>query len=449
MRIASIHIDRLDHSLKGHGVALRRAQLMETASYALGYHNSNEYNAAAKRGDLTPPKAEPVSRIAFRGRDLVVLLDPVANSLYAMEEGFLDQVVGEERRESFGNSPYGHLLDLRSVGDDPVTASPTAPVFEREEGGAERFVVLDAACRVISRHHEEADARSAAEPIDDAMVVDVAGRTALHDDRGWRRIPVEGRDERETVMAASLAVATARLARSREMHGQTLRLDVPDWRAWEADLRKASRKGQEPLTDEVLHQFRHAVADVHCKSSASERSEVEWRQRLYVEKHLGGLMARLDRAEDALRAAGLAPAGTERRSRHDAEERLAAIEAVVPRREPRAIPGLYEVDATRNGDRFREIFRVDEGVDHMERAYELAAEAFRIDVEEHRDPSGSLDEIAGECDSFYVEPVHEPAAAVLITDALSALAFDASRTDHPARIKMLAAREAVMPKPTI
>jgi hypothetical protein len=449
MRIASIHIDRLDHSLRGHGIALRRAQLMETASYALGYHNSNEYNAAARRGDLTPPRAEPVARIEFRESLLVVLRDPQANCLYAVEESFLDQVVGEERRESFGNSPYGHLLDLRSVCDDPVTGSAPEELSGGIHATPMRFVVVDATCGVRSRHDDEAAARDAAEDIDDAMVVDVAAGGVLHHDRGWRRIQVEGRDERETILAAALAVATARLERSREKHEQTLRIDVPDWRAWTGDLKKASRKNQEPISDELLHQFRHAVADVHCKSSASERSEVEWRQRLYVEKHLGGLITRLDRAEDALREAGLTPSGTGRRSRHDAEERLAAIEAVAPRREPRVIPGLYEVDATRNGDRFREIFRVEEGVDHMERAYELAAGEFRIDVEAHRDSDGSLDEIAAECDSFYVEPVHEPVAAVLITDALSTLAFGASQGDHPARIKMLAAREAVMPKPTI
>jgi hypothetical protein len=462
MRTAPIYLDRLDHSLKGHGVTLKRAQLLETASYAFGYHNSGEFTAAAKAGGLTPPPAEPVARIGVGDDTLIVLRDPLAGSLYAVEEGFLVQIADEDRRERFGNSPYGHLLDVGDVADHPVTAwSGTMSPEASEPAMAGRYVVLDGGLQILSRHDGEQDAKDACTMIElethsvcDDIVVDLTGARALHYDRGWREVEVRGRDEGEIVMAASLQVTRLRLERSRRDHEQTLRLDVPDWRSWEKDLGKASRKGQEPISDEILHQFRHAIADVHCKSSPSERSEVEYRQRRYVEKHLGGLIARLDRAEEALRDAGLAPADIARRSKEDAAETLAAIEAVRPRKAGSVIPNLYEVEATRDGEKCHEFYAVGRHELHEDRGREIVAKAFRMDLEEWRDPDGELWMFDSECDTFEIREVTYPDAAAVISDALVELSSGGDFTfglphSHPARIKLVAAREMLVPRATV
>lgn len=462
MRTAPIYLDRLDHSLKGHGVTLKRAQLLETASYAFGFHNSAEFSAAAKAGGLSAPKAEPVSRVEVGDEALIILRDPVAGSLYAVDENFLAQVAGDERRERFGNSPYGHLLDVGDVAEHPVTAWSGTQDRSGTSGSGGRFVVLDENLTIQSRYDEEEDAKAACVMIahdthhtcEDAIIDVVVGR-ALHYDWGWRETAVEGRDEIEMLTAGRLAVTGARLERLKSRHEQTLRLDVPDWRVWERDLRKASRKGLEPISEEALHRFRHAVADVHCKSSASEKAQVEHRQLRYVEKHLGGLIARLDRAEDALREAGLAPSEITRRSKDDAAETLAAIEAVRPRKAGSHIPGLYEVEATRDGEKCHEFYTVDQ-FDHWEdKGRAIVCAAFRMgDLEDFREDDGGFDGFDAECDTFEVRAVEYPQAASVISDALLELSIGGDFRhglphSHPARIKLIAAREMLMPKPTV
>jgi uncharacterized protein YhdP len=71
----------------------------------------------------------------------------------------------------------------------------------------------------------------------------------------------------------------------------------PDWTAWENDLKRASTKDAEPISDEELERFRHALADVHCKSSSAERHEVEYRLQRFGAKMWRKILARLDAAE--------------------------------------------------------------------------------------------------------------------------------------------------------
>ena len=60
---APIHIDRLTRALERYQVKLKRAEVIEIAAAAFGYHNSNEFQAAARSGDLSPPPADPVGSI--------------------------------------------------------------------------------------------------------------------------------------------------------------------------------------------------------------------------------------------------------------------------------------------------------------------------------------------------------------------------------------------------
>lgn len=472
MRTTPIYLDRLDHSLKGHGITLKRAQLLETASYAFGFHNSSEFSAAAKAGALAAPKAEPISRIEVGDETLIILRDPIAGSFYAVDEDFLGQVACEERRELYGNSPYGHLLDVGDVADHPITARDGGKAQPEAKASGKRFAVLDESLDILSRHDDEDAAKNSCPMTThethytcDEAIVDVVGGRALHYDWGWREEAIQGRDEGEMLTAGRLAITKARLERLKTRHDQTLRLDVPDWRAWDKDLKKASHARQEPVSDEILHQFRHAIADAGTsKSSTSERSEVDFRRTRYAEKHLGGLIARLDRAEDALREAGLAPSEIARKSKDDAAETLAAIEAVAARRKDLVIPNLYEVDATRDGDRCREIFLVQDGEDPEDAGRRIAAREFRMNLEEYRfpededvdkdgNPVPDYSPFDSECDTFDVLPVHLPESAAIIGDALLVLSSASFQYgmphDHPARIKLLAAVDRLRPKPTV
>ncbi|PZR93462.1 MAG: hypothetical protein DI537_10070 [Stutzerimonas stutzeri] len=115
MKSLPIHLNRLDKALRAQGVVFKRHQLLETCAAAFGFHNSNEATAAAKRGDLNPSSAQATSRFELGdGQHLIVLLDPVANAPFAVDETFLEhQDAGDG--PMFGVSPYGHLLDLTTA----------------------------------------------------------------------------------------------------------------------------------------------------------------------------------------------------------------------------------------------------------------------------------------------------------------------------------------------
>lgn len=404
MDAKKIILSRLDSALRKRGVTLKRAALLETAAAAFGHHNSNEFTAALGRGDYDATAAAIASA------------DPTPAA------------------------PIPH------ASEDPV-----------HPDGNTRYLAFDPELGLLAATDDLDAAKAACRDGDrlnlSSYVVDRTERTILQTMNCWRMEPLVLMDD-PTTLAALLHLERQRAEEIQNRLETTLRIDVPDWRSWEKDLKKASHKRQDPVSDEILHQIRHAVADVHCKSSASERSEVDGRQMRYVEKHLGGLLARLDRAEEALRDAGLAPKEIARKPKDDAAERLAAIEAVVPRRAGSLIPDLYEVDATRDGTRCREIFRVSAAEDPENRAREIAAREFRMDLEEHRDEDGTLDGFDGECDSFEVSPVSYPEAAAIIGDALADLSIGGDFRygmphSHPARIKLLAARSLIVPQPTV
>lgn len=116
-----ILLDRMAHALNAQGISLKRSQLLEVASAAFGYHNSGEMTAAARTGALTPPPAIEKGEVHLSdGTAMTVLFDPLAGSPYAIDQTFIEQVIEDERREKFGVSPYGHLLDLTHIGNEPI-----------------------------------------------------------------------------------------------------------------------------------------------------------------------------------------------------------------------------------------------------------------------------------------------------------------------------------------
>ncbi len=121
MKISSIYVDRFAKALKARGVDLKRAALIEMLATTLGYHNSGEFSAAAKRGDLTPLPAQPLGSIALPdGQRLIIATDPSAGAPYGIDEAFIDQVLQEERAELIGVTPYGHLTWLGDLAGQQI-----------------------------------------------------------------------------------------------------------------------------------------------------------------------------------------------------------------------------------------------------------------------------------------------------------------------------------------
>lgn len=119
MKSAPIYLDRLGAALSNAGINLKRSQILEIAASAFGYHNSNEFSAAAKRGDLLPPAAQPIGAVDLpNGEAIVVLTDAQSGRPYAIDKTFIEQVVTNERSQKIGVTPYGTLalLDVATKG---------------------------------------------------------------------------------------------------------------------------------------------------------------------------------------------------------------------------------------------------------------------------------------------------------------------------------------------
>ena len=84
--------------------------------------------------------------------------------------------------------------------------------------------------------------------------------------------------------------------------GELRCIRCPDWTAWETDLKRAAVKDATPISDEDLDRFRHALADVHCKSSSAQRDEVEYSLQRFGAKMWRQILARLDAAEARARS---------------------------------------------------------------------------------------------------------------------------------------------------
>lgn len=455
MDTTKIIIDRLGAALEKHGFKPKRAQLLEAAAMAFGYYNSNEFNAASKRGDLVPPAAIPLGRVSHNGDMLIVLRDPTSGAPYAIDESFLEGPVEDERRERFGPTPYGSLIDLSDLGDHPVTTWASG-AMKRDDGArtGDRYTAHDGSNGEIASGDDFDIVKGAYRKHDErgdlaVYVIDHQARMLMRARTGRRGEPLADVGDTGSVanrMAAQLIIMQHRID-DLENSRQSLINLAPDWRSWEADLKKASHKRQTAIDDETLYRFRHAVADNHCKSSSSERSEVEYREQKYMSRYLGGLLARLDAAEETLADAGLTAKPGRGLDVSQAQAMLAAIDAVKSRDAGTPIPGLFEVEATRDGDKCHEFFRVDDDRDPDDRGREIAAEAFRLDIADFEDEDGMTDDFDSECDSFEVSQVRAGEVEGILTDIIVGLAN--IRHDHPLRIKAIAAREKLTPKATV
>lgn len=120
MKISSIYTRRLKKALGRFNVNLSSSELLEIAAAAAGYHNSNEFTAASKRGNLTPPHARLIGQVNLPdGSELVILEDQTAGAPYGIDKSFLEQVVDSDIAEKIGITPYGHLAWLADLNGEP------------------------------------------------------------------------------------------------------------------------------------------------------------------------------------------------------------------------------------------------------------------------------------------------------------------------------------------
>jgi hypothetical protein len=439
-----------------------------------------DHEGSGQEGDL-PSQAQALADATLYAHSLMravkalrgdVLVDPRGDGLGRVEVTVLIPI---ESAMAIGSPDIwraclAELLSARTdrfrIGDGVAAApSRTNLCVEVEMPRTDRYAAYDGSGRLLAEGSDLEEVKTSCNDDDgrydlESHVVDRTDKTVMQAKYCWRPeslVDVEFEKGSSPDMAARILIQRQTIETLRNNLESEIRMG-PDWRSWEKDLKKASHKRQEPIDDETLYRFRHAVADNHSKSSSGERSTVEYREARFVSKHLGGLLARLDRAEEAMRIAGIAPAEISRKSRKDAEERLAAIEAVRPSRSKET--GLWRVLATQDGSVFDEIV---EGVDEHDagqKARELCGAAFRMDVDAFRDPEedgepGYIDEMDFdcECDSFHIEAVDMPDAVGIISDAMSLLSSSSFQhgmpLDHPARLKLFAARDLLVPKKTV
>jgi hypothetical protein len=152
MTSLAIHIDRLKKNLEKNGVSWKRHKILELLASTFGYHNSNELTAAHKRGEIDIPQAEPIGEIALpNGESIVVVRDPLARAPYAIDQSFLERVAAEERAETFGPTPYGHLVDLSRLLDENL--EKLGPALKNGPGA--EMVKIDVFCAVMSFRNGE------------------------------------------------------------------------------------------------------------------------------------------------------------------------------------------------------------------------------------------------------------------------------------------------------
>ncbi|MFZ3481699.1 hypothetical protein [Sphingomonas sp. 3-13AW] len=113
MRTLPIHLERLDAALKAKGVSLKRHNLIEVAAAAFGYHNENQFTAAAKTGDLDPVPARGLGLITAAGRQMVMLEDEKGRP-FAIDATIIQ---AKDKANAFVTTPYGGLVDLRCLED--------------------------------------------------------------------------------------------------------------------------------------------------------------------------------------------------------------------------------------------------------------------------------------------------------------------------------------------
>jgi hypothetical protein len=397
----AVHLDRLGAALSAQDIDLKRTKLLEVAAAAFGYHNTHECTAASQRGDLTPPPAGVVCRLSLStGETLLVLRDPVSEAPYAIDESFVEQVVEDERREAYGPSPYGRLLDLSEVAAHQATAlvgtdgSATTSdadtlriLVELETDGPVTPEVVRS--NVHQAIHQWRGAAGLSADDDEGMVGEIMTRIipATH----GQAASSAGRDQLNDIMRAGHG-SKIHVAVIHHKHGIDIRLGTT--------LAIVSRQ--------VGEYVRENWDEAWQNDQAAERKD-----RIGLPEIPDGLDD--DKAEEMYFAAMTLFDATDYVTYEVLDVAgLAAGEPAQPATSPEPFPGvpddLWTVYAARDGDTVRSTYRVGPDEDPEMKGREIAAKAFSLDLDDYlEEPENEDDEIDyslfdGDLDGIDVEP---------------------------------------------
>ncbi|MFZ3481693.1 hypothetical protein [Sphingomonas sp. 3-13AW] len=294
---APVHVDRLAQALKAQGIDLKRSKVIEIAAAAFGFHNSNEFEAAAKAGDLTPPKAAPLGNVTLaNGTSLLVLRD--AQDLpYAV----LPSALGQGRSSSVGITPYGGIVTLPENGEVTTMMSKShSATRASRSGGSAGYAAIDLSTLGALIEAADAHAASLREDLEDdalstdhlnaieetlagldAAVIDARAATASGAsqslrDVSWSPQTYEGAPF-SLVRNASL-ISVMRAARSHLADAQSGVAEhyyEASKNEWVADLEKAIDDITLSQSASVLHMDTYLTTDERANSIAFMAESVE------------------------------------------------------------------------------------------------------------------------------------------------------------------------------
>lgn len=380
----AVHVDRLVEAFAAQGVELKRTRALEIVAAAFGFHNTHECTAASKRGDLSPPAAVPVCRIDIPGGEtLIVVRDPVSGAPYAIDETFVDQVAGDERREAYGPSPYGRLLDLGDIGIGQVPSTPAPDRSDVPHDGIVRILVELATTGSVTDEVVRSNVQRAVEAWkgnvglsaddDEGMVDGVLCRMLDPTDRSPAASGKASDGLVDSLRTGGNAGIHAAIIHSK--HGVELRLGTTlanvsrqmgdyvreNWDdAWQADqnVEEKDRIGV-PETPEGLDDDQAEQMYFEALGAASTLDYVDYE------------VITLD---DVLSPTSDMP------SSPSTETTIQPVEPF-----PGVPADLYSVVASRDGHVFDATFRLEDGENEEDRGRELAARAFGLDLDDFYD----------------------------------------------------------------
>ncbi|MFZ3481701.1 hypothetical protein [Sphingomonas sp. 3-13AW] len=391
----AVHVDRLAGALAEQGIDIKRTKILELAAAAFGYHNTHECTAASQRGDLSPAAAEPVCRVEIpSGEALIVLRDPVTNAPYAIDESFIEQVVEEERRETYGPSPYGRLLDLSRLADHAATAwrSTAGRITSSEDGVLRILVELETegvvTAEVVRSNvhqaiHNWRGAAGLSADDDEGFVGEIMTRVLPRDTTPEGRtsgdFPGQPREALRDSGGTSIHVAIIH-----HKHGIDLRLGTT--------LASVSRQVGEYVRENWFEAWEKDQA-AERKDRIGLPEEHEGLDDDKAEEMYFAAMSLFDPTDyveyEVIKADGSGPG-------QDASDVTAAVEALsasASAAEP--FPGvpddLWEIFAARDGDTFRTVFRVAPDADPEKEGRILAARSFGLKLEDYHGGDGDED----------------------------------------------------------
>ncbi len=221
----TVHVSRLGEALKARGLHLKDGELIEIAAYAFGLRDGNTLAAAQKAGQLALAKPGVAERIRLAsGERLIVLADPVEDSLFAIPHALLAGTAAT----TVVATPSGRLVDVTTVKADAESEEWQASTLDG---------VIEVPLHVAEIHHSHGcDTYSA------VTERDLYRKIADYCRTNWNDIDVEG-DPDPDEMSNEDVVSTYFSAIEDESE-EYIETSVQETRVTPADLRALAEAGR-------------------------------------------------------------------------------------------------------------------------------------------------------------------------------------------------------------